>query len=277
MPGLHIGGKVVQVPGVNVISPDEEKWVYLGTDDAIPRKSIPQQAIIHKTIADDPEKVISGAGPAKRAGGAQDTAERWARDPKHSGAQLITGFDGTTACLEDIVKMCAWHGNEANHRSYGHEIKEVFGGGVYQASLDATVAVTEVCLFEIGIQRQVPHKYIPNKPLKRFEDGGSTLFGVFGHRDITTDRNYWDPGDVIFAMLRAKGYESFDFAARQDIDVWSRRQEWLASEGYYKGIIDGLPGQATRKALLALGYPGGIFTLWRTLAEQPPLPPGFLN
>lgn len=239
------------------------------------RLNWPQMNLIHKTIADDPEKTLPGAGPSAGSGGAQYTAEFWQSDPHQSGAHLITGHDGTTACLEDLVKVCGWHANQANMLSYGHEIKEVSGGGCYQAAYDAAVAVTLQATRTIGIQWQCPHAY--TGPLARFKNGGSNLIGIFGHRDVTENRNRWDPGDEIFRLLSLHGVERFDFVAKQDIDVWSKRQEWLKSLGYYKGAIDGLPGKGTTAGLRALGYPDGIFGAWRELAVPPPFPPGYVT
>lgn len=273
MPGLMIDGQLVQVEGVRVLSPDEEKWVHLSREDFTTRLNRPQQAILHKTIADDPEQLIPGGGPSKAAGGARYTAEYWQGSKKCSGAHLITGYDGTTACLEDLVKICAWHGNQANLLSYGHEMKEVLGGGIYEDTIRATVAVTLKATRTIGIQWQCPKTF--KGPLKRFQNGGTTLVGIFGHREITSNRSRWDPGDEVFVALQEARVERFDFGAGEDLDVWSKRQAWLLSLGVYHGKVDGIPGPRTRAGLLALGYPDGIFAAWRELPEQPPLPPGY--
>jgi len=269
--GLLIDGELVPVPGVEIISPREAAWAHLNAGDGIPRSRRPQQAILHKTIADDPEHELLGAG---KRGGDEIVAEMWANDPKHSGAHLVTGWDGRTSCLEDLVRFEAWHGNQANALSYGHEMKEVVGGGVYRATLDAAIAITLVATSAIGIQWQTPKAYI-GRPLARFADGGRNLVGIFGHRDVTTSRNRWDPGEIVFARLRAAGVEAFDFEAREDLEVWGNRQRWLAREGHYDGAIDGIPGPKTTAALKAIGYPDGIMARWRELAELPPMPPGY--
>lgn len=263
-----IGGNLYAVPNVTVIGPHETKWSHLNAGDGVPRTMWPCQYMLHKTIADDPEHILAGAG---KAGGAEQTAEMWDEDPHHSGAHLITGFDGVTACLEDLALFEAWHGNQANQRAVGHEIKEVVGGGVYQATLDAALSVTLTATRILGIQWQCPASYKDNHTLSRYADGGRTLYGIFGHRDVSDARNRWDPGDIIFAMLRAHGVEAFDFVAGQDRDVWSKRQDWLKSLGHDVGPSDGLPGHETTKALLAIGYPDGIFALGAALdLPRPP-------
>lgn len=274
--GLLINGLLIPVDGVNVLRPDQETWVHLTSGDCIPRSNWPQMAILHKTIADDPEHTLPGSGPAAGHGGAEYTAEYWAQDPQHSGAHLVTGFNGDTGCLEDLVKMCAWHANQANQLSYGHEMKEVVKGGCYQATYDAAFHVTLEATRVIGIQWQCPHAYA-GKPLARMADGGKSLVGIFGHRDVTNDRGRWDPGDLIFAMLANAGVERFDFNAHQDIDVWQSRQTWLRDLGLYHGPLDGIPGPGTTAALKSLGYPDGIFGAWRAAPVRPPLPPGYVT
>jgi hypothetical protein len=270
--GLLIGGRRVDVAGVDIISPDQEPWAHLTAGDGRPRPAgRVQQAILHKTIADDPEKVVAGEGPVGLREAYRWIAEMWARDPAHSGAHLVTSHNGHTACLEDLELWMAWHAHEGNGLSYGHEICEAKGGVVYQAALDAAVAVTLVATRTLGIQWQCPHRYTDHRPLARFIDGGSTLFGVFGHRDVTTERDRKDPGDEVFAMLERAGFERFDFAARQDLDVWAERQRRLKSLGHYDGVIDGLPGPKTTRGLKALGFPDGIFALWPRCAGTRPV------
>lgn len=274
MPGLLINGQPVLVEGVRVLSPGELPWAHLSQEDFTTRLNRPQMAILHKTIADDPELALAGKPPTGGAGGAQYTIEAWQKDPKSSAAQLVTGHDGTTVCLADLVRTCAWHGNQANLLSYGHELKEVVGGGYYPAAMTAVVLTTLRATRAMGIQWQCPVTY--TGPLARFRNGGSNLIGIFGHRDITDSRNRWDPGDDVFHALEMRHVEPFDFRAGQDLDVWAGRQKWLKGLGYYPdGAIDGVPGPRTTAALRALGFPDGIFAAWRELAERPPLPPGY--
>lgn len=276
---LLISGKLVDVPGVKTLAPNAEPWNRLVR--GVARTRMPQMKIIHKTIADDPEKVLTAVPPSDRWGGARDTVEDWA-DPKRqggpvSGTQLISGHDGSTVCTADLARFTGWHGNYANDRSWGHEIKERVGGGYFQAAMDACVAVTAFDTFYLGVQQQTPKLYRKNQPNPRFRNGGVDLVGIFGHRDVIDSRGYWDPGDTVFHLLVARhGFETFDFYAHEDLDVWSKRQEWLKAEGVYTGAIDGIAGAGTTNALKKLGYPNGIFARWRDLAERPPMPPGFV-
>lgn len=267
--GLLIGGKLVDVPNVFVIGPHDTEWSHLSPGDCRPRQRKrkdgsligPQQWILHKTIADDTEHVIIGKGPSGDAGGARATAEYWSKDPAHSGAHLITGHDGEVACLADLLLTEAYHATVSNAYSVGHETKELVGGGFYESAASATVATTLVGCRALGIQWQIPKLAYKGKPLTRMLNGGANCTGIFGHRDNTVDRGRWDPGDVLFAMLRARGVEAFDIEAGEDLDVWGKRQAELNRLGDYQLAVDGIPGAATVAALKAQGYVDGIWAL----------------
>ncbi len=257
---LLINGKNVPVPECVIISPNDEAWAHLSPGDCTARTKWPTQYVFHKTIADNAEHEMladfSGTDPS---GGASVTAEYWLKDPTHSGAHLVTGHNGVTACLADLVKTCAYHGNQANDRSVGHEMKELPGGWFYAKMMQNAITVALRACDALGIQRQVPHKYVDNKPLQRYQDGGTSLYGIFGHRDITDHRGKWDPGDLVFAYLEHRGCEHFDFTAYQDRDTWKKRQEWINKQGDYYLSVDGLPGTATANALKLIGFPDGIW------------------
>lgn len=259
MSGLLIAGMIIPVDGVTIVGPGQEAWSHLSPGDCRTRTNWPQQVILHKTLADDPERVLAGHGPP---GHAERTARYWLDDPKHSGAHLVVG-DDFTACLADLVTTEAWHGNQANHRSIGIEHCEEPGGIVREQTLvngvKVCLAIAEFC----GIQLQVPrHGIYHGGPMQRFIDGGSSLVGFFGHRDVTSSRGRWDPGDAIFAHLIAAGAEAYDFNAGEDIATWKSRQRWLVTRGHNL-IVDGIPGRHTTEALIAEGYRGGVWALGR--------------
>jgi hypothetical protein len=253
---LLANGVAVPVPGVNVIGPGSTSWAHPSPEDGKPRTRKPQQIILHKTLADDPERVMPGVGPL---GHPQRTVEAWAADKTQSGAPIVVGGDAV-ACLADVVLWEGWHANQANDRSIGIEHCEELGGIVYQATLDNGTAVVMALVSALGIQLQVPRAY-RNKPLTRFANGGADLIGVFGHRDVTAKRGVWDPGVVLFQLLVAHyNAEQFDFEAEEDLVEWKSRQTWLNTRG--AGLaVDGIPGAKTTAALRSAGYVDGIWAL----------------
>lgn len=256
--GLLIDGEIVLVPGVEVIGPHIAAWAHLSPGDGRPRSNRPTKAILHKTKADDPERIAPGAGPEGRA---QRVASFWQNDPTHSGAHIV--IDGhCVACLADLVRIEAYHANQANASSIGIEHYEEQDATTYQLTYDNAVHVWRTIAETCGIQLQFPKLgTYKNKPLTRFADGGSTLVGFFGHRDVTDRRGHWDPGDYIFELLEHElGAEGVDFEAGEDRDLWVPRQEELIAKGYNL-VADGIPGPKTTQALKLEGYRGGVFAL----------------
>lgn len=258
MGGLLIAGLIIPVDGIDIIGAHDAEWAHLSPGDGIPRKNWPQQVILHKTLADDPERILPGRGPA---GHAQRTAEFWQQDPKHSGAHLVVA-DDCVACLADLANFEAWHANQSNYRSVGIEHCEEPGGIVREATLETGVKICLAIAEHMGIQLQVPAPgtYHEGAPMRRFLDGGSTLTGFFGHRNVTSTRGRWDPGERIFGMLIAAGAEAYDFDAGEDLVAWKQRQSDLNARGY-RLVVDGIPGLKTTAALVKEGYRGGCWAL----------------
>jgi hypothetical protein len=227
--------------------------------------------MVHKTIADDPEVLIEGKGPA---GGARRTAEYWQQDPIYGGAQIVFGDDGEIACLCDLYDVEAFHATASNRYSVGSELREVGplrgqkGGKFYRAALDANVNAIMVGAPKLGIQLQMQRRgTYTGHPIPRMDDrggtpGGPDMVGIFGHRLNTERRGKWDPGEIVFDELAARGVEEFDFAKREDMQAWRERQRELQREGHDLQIT-GIADAATVAALKASGYVDGIYALGR--------------
>jgi hypothetical protein len=255
MSGLLMAGLVVPVPGHTVINRDDARWAHLDPGDGNPRSRKPTQIVLHKTIADDPEVVLLSSGPS---GGAERTAEFWQDDPQHSGAHIVIGEDGVIACLADLVFWEAYHATVANHYSIGIEMREQPGGRVYIATLQACVAVVGVICEHLAIPLQHPDRY-NGHPLARLVKGGPDFYGIYGHRHNTERRGRWDPGDLIFKMLRDElGSEAFDLDSFSDLKAWRRRQDYLNSVHGEHLVIDGLAGMGTLSAMHRHGYASGM-------------------
>jgi hypothetical protein len=245
MGGVLVGGRLVpcdvdvyHVSCPRLVHPRTTKWV--------------RQFILHKTIADDPEKVVGPKGPP---GFESYTIEAWNKAGV-DGAHAIGGLDGRVAQLADLLTEETYHATVSNAWSVGYEMKEMPKGEIYQATIDSAVKFTIAACRALGIQLQMPKLgSYTGHPIRRMQDGGPDMVGIFGHRDNTERRGKWDPGELVFKALAKAGVEQFDFAHNEDHDVWSMRQKALGLPA------DGVPGPGTLAALKKAGYKDGIFAL----------------
>lgn len=155
--------------------------------------------------------------------------------------------DGVLLWNNDPVKYEDYHATVMNPRSMGIELAQ--SPQIYQVQVDTLVKVLDFLTAYFGIQRQFPsdRRVTPRLSV----DGGSDYNGIVGHRNGDSNRS--DPGDGVFVALRASGYESFDLVSGEDKRVWVSRQTTL-------GVPQtGWADAATRAALMARGYPGGIW------------------
>jgi len=196
-------------------------------------------------------------------------AERWGRGDRMAGAHIAIDADGSYGCLVDIVKYAAFHASQLNDTSVGIEIYQGADGTLYKPALETAVYLVDVLTRELGIQRQFPLETKIARRLARGGrrpwrkshrlswmdegEGGENFCGVYGHRNGTRNRGLGDPGNQIFAMLAAAGYEVFPIDADADREAWRKRQRELGLRA------DGIPGPKTRRALELAGYQHGLW------------------
>lgn len=284
MGGLLCGSHLIPVASLNIIPPAEAggpAWARLDAGDYMMRPT-PwiRQVIVHTTGGLWPQPVRSGAG---RAGHAQQIADMWSGADRgdgkrvHSAAQLIVDFDGSIACLCDLMAIAAYHAERSNPWSVGIEMSTMPDGSIYQATLEATARLVDaLCWPTLPIPRQMhagPYAGVPltrmeleRDPLSakpaRVQLGGPDCCGVFGHRDNTSQRGAGDPGDAIWGELDKLGFERFDYSIFEDIKVGRERQESLNRLGANL-IVDGMVGS---RSLLAAENRG--FALWRDVPRR---------
>lgn len=287
--GIPIAGRTVRVPGLTTYNSADFDWCSLDPGDYRARRAKRPHLIIDHTTGGLPhQRVIPGAGPR---GHAELIARMWSgRDRSdgngegkrvHSGAQILIDFDGSIWCLVDLVYCAAHHAEMANDASIGIEHCTTSDGSIYQATIDASVALhralCEPAVLDNGlwIPFQVHSGPYRNAPLARCETGAKTaqhdgrvqsacsdLYGIIQHRDQTSERGWGDAGDPLRDALIAAGAEPLDYSKGQDLELGRARQVSLNAHGE-RLVVDSLIGAASLAAARRQGY-----RRWREVASS---------
>lgn len=264
--GVVIAGIVEEVPGVRVLSwkdnPNLRLRIGTGLDGRQRFTSFVRGIVLHTTKGipggqdQRPQKILPGFGPDTNA--EERAARFWATSPIQAGAHIVVDHDGSVACLCDLATEVSYHAGEVNEVSVGCEIFQGRDAELYEGQLDIVVQLVDFLTRRFGIQRQFQSVY-RKAPVPRIASGAQDVVGVYGHRDVTTNRGEGDPGNAIFDRLRVAGYEPFDFSTPTDKITWKQRQEWLVRQFGANIKPDGVPGPKTVAALRKAGYANGIW------------------
>jgi len=256
--GVIVNGVAEEIPELRTLSAFDDPAFHLGREDWRTRRTTWVRSIFLHTTKGIPggkdhraQVIIPGTGPS--AGNAERVGRYWTSDPSSAGAHLVADHDAHIVCFADLAKDCTYHATSVNDVSIGIEIYQGNQAELYADQLAAVVRLVDWLTWRFGVQRQFHRPYTEGHCVKRLNDGGTDCIGVFGHRDQTNGRGPGDPGDHIFELLEAAGYEPFDFAAGEDLEVWKARQAELGV------TADGLAGPATRAALEQAGHAGGLW------------------
>lgn len=267
---LIISGVEVPVSGLTILSWRDDPRLRLRTMGQA-RDGRPRQVrwirniCLHTTKGwpshDHPQPQMLRQSPGLKRDNLSRTARFWSTSPTPAGAHLIVDFDGMVACLADLEREVAYHAGEVNEVSIGIEIYQGNDGELYEGQLDAVVTLLDALTRHFGIQRQFHAPYVgPDGTLTRLSAGhGEDVVGIYGHRDVTTNRALGDPGDLVFQHLEAAGYEKFDFQRAMDRHAWMERQHQLNLTHDARLEVDGIPRLATRDALIAAGRSHGMW------------------
>lgn len=263
--GVIIGGIQEAVPGLEVTS-----WEDAGGPPRLKRGEDCRDRftrwvrgiVLHTTKgipggSDNRAQVIRpGLGPDRK--GDVGAARFWATSAKQAGAHLVVDFDGSVVCLADLLTEASFHAGEVNEVTIGIEIYQGSDAELYEGQLEAVVRLVDFLTRRFRIQRQCHGPY-KGGPVARIAEGAQKVVGIYGHRDVTTNRGSGDPGDAVFARLVRAGYEQYDFSIGEDKAVWRQRQEQLNTELGVGLTVDGVPGQKTVAALVDSGRPTGLW------------------
>lgn len=255
--GIILNGREVEVPGVRVVNyRDDPRRVPPITDHN------PRRATIRGLVAHSSSGTVSSVRPGAGPGGQGFTLAHYqANTDREVSWDWTIDLDGTVLWQNDPVLRYSWHAGSVNGVTLGGELAQERGQPyLYQVQVDTFVKLMDVLTRELKIQRQIP--WFNGRPdrrvLRRLRGDangngqrGNDVWGVYGHRNQTTNRGAGDPGDPVFQALHAAGYEGVDFEAEADKALWRGRQRAL-------GVPQtGVPDAATTAALLASGKPHG--------------------
>lgn len=274
MSGFVIGGKQYPVEGMNIrnFKDDQRFALRMPNDGRLRHKSAAGRwhwirgLFLHITggptdrdyVDHQEDHVLPGEAP--QGDRDQRILDSWTLSSSSGGAQLILDFDRSIICTCDLLTDAAYAQTSCNENFDALEmLRGSKDGTMYEGELDEAVKVCDAFSRLMGVQRQFHAPYRSYRPVPRLAAGGDDCVGFFGHRDQTDGRGPLDPGDPIYTWLAAAGYEMFDYAKGEDLDVWKARQMDLQRMGCYQGAIDGVCGPATVKALLDAGYPHGLW------------------
>ena len=176
-------------------------------------------------------------------------------------------LNGDVTWQNDPTKFYSWQATAVNPLTLGFEmiqqlrkdeVGKVVGGDLYEGQISAAVRMVDFLTATLGIQRQIPWDKVKNRPVQvvipRIASGGENVVGIYGHRNVTTNRGPGDPGDALFYALRDAGYELFDMASGEDITVWKTRQQALGVSD-----LDGIPLSQTVQKLKESGKKHGLW------------------
>lgn len=139
--------------------------------------------------------------------GARSTVAYWrsqerSQNPRFAGAHLVIDADGSILCCADLRLDAAYHAGKVNGRSVGIEVFQGKDSGFFRIQIDVIAPLVGVLCETFNIPRRACMPY--SGPRADFSGPG-----VYGHRDLTNDRGFGDPGDIIMQALLDAGWDAF--------------------------------------------------------------------
>lgn len=256
---IVLGGQKIETPGLETVSWVDDPKVPKATDTN--RRTMWIRAIVMHTVHGKVGNVRPGnAPPSTRA---EVYAKYQANTSRDVSWDYTIDSDGTIVASNDPMVSYTWHATSVNPWTIGIEMVQESNGDIWEGQIMAVVKFLDFLTHELAkrghpIQRQVPMT-ADGKPVRgvipRIENASDakSVVGIYGHRNQTTSRGPGDPGDHIFDALLRAGYKGMNIDARDDIKFWKDVQTMLGV------TADGVPGPGTATALMAKGYPGGLW------------------
>lgn len=216
--GLIIAGRRVEVPGVNVVTWEDDAARAPKITDGHRRDPSKVLAFCLHTSKGRRCSVKPGARPSNRA---ELLARYQARTERDVSWHLTVDTDGDVLQQEDLATWMAWHVEEANGWTVGAElIQHEDDHSLWEVQVAAAASVVEATCAALSIPRRVlvgPDgapwvKPVPALVMKKYRGPGQRWAGVLGHCNVVPDtvRGPGDPGPWAFAELLRRGFEAVD-------------------------------------------------------------------
>lgn len=189
-----------------------------------------------------------------------------ANTDRHVSWHLTGDTDGSWIQSASDRWTC-WHASQVNPFTDSVELVQGEGRVLTEVQLNSFVYLMDTWTYHTGIPRVIPwrdgrpYAGMLTRALSAY-GAGRTLCCVYGHRNVwyldakdgrlKPYRGAGDPSDLPFEALADAGYLKLDVERGEDLEYW---KEWQAK---LRLDPDGVPGPATRRALITHGLPGGM-------------------
>lgn len=207
---LVFGGQIVVVPGLRTVSFLDDPTVRLKRGANFRQRKAgesPTIVVVHSTKGwpthdhPAPQQVHERAAE-ERDLGARAVIAYWRSGKRIAGAHAVLDADGVAYCAADLETEAAYHASEHNGRSVGIEVVQGRDAAFFRAQVDALPVLVGAVCDRLGIPRKVAHPY-------RGGPRDASTPGVYGHRDLTDNRGFGDPGDLLMEALVSAGWAAF--------------------------------------------------------------------
>lgn len=257
MPGLIIGNKQFEIPGLKIQNWFDNPKMRLkmgGNGDGYVRGNkgwIVRNMCFHTTQGKHPVIVNPGVGPDYKMD--EIITRSWTGSTRQAGAHIVIDFDGTVVCCSDLLLDATYHATSVNGHSIGYEICQGKTGNTWEIQYEVALRIQDALTLRFGVQRLFQDPYEINA-IPRIRSGAMDVVGAYCHYHQTRSRGLGDCGSHMFERMRSAGYMPVDYSKGADLELGERTQEQLGLKG---DDVDGAIGPGTVRLLKAAGHKYG--------------------
>ena len=209
--GLIINGRRVPVPGVNVVTYEDDPRVPRAYHGAPRAASDAVASIAHTSRGKDVRVERETGSPAK---GLRVARYLGRKNTRQVSAHLVVAGDGTVYQMADLALWRCNHAGAVNGWTFGVEVaQDDADPSLPRAQVAAFVAAMHVAHDALRIPKRVPMvdgRHVSDDVMAWFptKKGGAGLrfSACVGHRCVSASRGKGDPGDALMEALRASGF-----------------------------------------------------------------------